>query len=134
MKHETKTVVKKNEHGLEYLSVRCHYEDEESNRSQDYIIKCTKHARRRLQQRALPANLLASALHYAETYYRQGLIFHVVPGKKELVGLNNKLADRIRNTVIVTNSDTSEVITVYRTESGPSHIKKKAKELSRNAA
>lgn len=134
MKHKTKTILQKNEEGNEYLSVRCLLQDEELDLTHEYTVRCTKHARRRLQQRALPPNLLGPAIHHAMTYYRQGLIFYVVPGKKELKDLNKNIADRIRNTVIVTCSETGDVITVYKTDQGPGHIKRKEKELKRYAA
>jgi len=95
-------------------------------------IQFTDHARKRMSQRGITRELIQQALDYGHVYHKQGYRFYVMRRKDVPKMWNPKHQDRLRNIAVVVKpvgDDTYTIITVYRSNEAPKHIRRKPKTL-----
>lgn len=131
---KTKATVQmaKGNHCFENLKLHCRSFVNDDSKCVSYALYCTRHARKRMQQRGLSTALVSLALDSSYCRMAQGLEFYVVPSQPALPGIDSRDIDRIRNTVIVLNPETAEIVTVYKNDRGMRHVNKKCKKLRRH--
>lgn len=97
----------------------------------EYNIQHTRHSHSRCVERNINDKDIQEALNYSEAFFKQGLIIHVVKDNLIPDNLSYKIANRIRNLVIIMSSDEPQIITCYRSSKALRRIKKKSNKLMR---
>lgn len=95
----------------------------------NYNFYHSKHSRRRSDQRGIKGDHINIALNYSESFFKQGLVFHVVKNNLIPDDLDPKMIKKIKNLVIVMAGDEARILTCYRSKNGMKHIKRKSSQL-----
>ncbi len=93
----------------------------------------TDHARRRMNQRGISANVVRLALQHGTCFHRQGYRFYVVRRKDVPDGISTRWQDRLCNLAVVVSrapDGGAVVVTAYRSDKAPGRIRRKPKRLS----
>ena len=97
----------------------------------EYNFQHSVHSNSRANERDIRDEDIQVALNYSETFFKQGLIFHVVKDKLIPNNLPPRVSSRIRNLVVVIAGDEGRVLTCYRSHKAFARIKRKPKRLAR---
>jgi hypothetical protein len=95
----------------------------------EYPVSHSLHSRYRADQRGISVEHIQEALNYSISYFKQGLIFHIVKNKLLPDKLNKEIRRKIKNLVIIIAGDSGTIITCYRSKNAMHDIKKKSKVL-----
>lgn len=101
-----------------------------------YPVLHSNHSSRRAAQRGINNEYIQVALSYSVSWFKQGLIFHVVLNKAIPKDIDPRIRKKIKNMVIIIAGDSNTIITCYRAKKAMHAIKKKSKVLKKytNAA
>lgn len=97
----------------------------------EYNIQHTFHSHARCVERNINDSDIQEALNYSESFFKQGLIIHVVKDRLIPESLNQNIVSRIRNLVIIVSGDEPQIVTCYRSANAFRRIKRKSNRLSR---
>ena len=89
----------------------------------------SNHSKKRANQRGINIKYIQLALLYCKSFFKQGLIFHVVQDKLIPKYINPNTIGKIRNLVIVIAGDSGTIITCYKSKHAMHNIKKKSEVL-----
>jgi len=82
-----------------------------------------------MSQRGITPEAIKTCIRYGEVIYKQSLKFFFIT-KKQMDQLPSKIRGKVKDLIVVTNSETDCVITCYRNANAPHRIKKKPKRLA----
>ena len=94
----------------------------------------TDHATKRCQQRGLSLHMLKVVLRYGRAFTKQGYTFYYCVTKQIPVPILKRIGKKINDLVIVTNEETSTVVTCYWSNQGMISIRKKPNYLRKSVA
>jgi len=104
----------------------------ENNQNQKifmFPVRHSKHSQRRANQRGVKISDIKIAMNFTKSFFKQGLIFHVVQKKLIPKDLSPRIVKKIKNLVIIVAGDSGTIITCYKSENGMRSIKRKSKIL-----
>lgn len=87
------------------------------------------HSKTRMSQRGISSEAIRACIHHGDVIHKQGMKFFFIP-KKQMDLIPYKLQGKIKDLIVVTNSEVDCVITCYRNANAPHRIKKKPKRLA----
>ncbi len=93
--------------------------------------KHSKHSRKRASQRSFNYNVLLYVLFLGTPFYRQGLTFYTVMENDFPDNLDHKIAEKIKNLIVVMGNDDHQIITCYYADNAVKHLKRKGKEYKK---
>jgi len=89
----------------------------------------SSHCNSRVSQRGISAAAVTTVISYGEIIHKQGLKFHFLTKAR-----CNKLdipIELVRDLMVITNLDRTEVVTCYKNPNAIHEVKKKSKRLGR---
>ena len=92
----------------------------------EYKISHSCHSYQRAKNRGLSTQDLWLAIDYGEMNQKQGLIFYLVLDKNLPSSMDTKTKEKINNMVVVTNGDSSQILTCYKSKFASRHIRRKS--------
>jgi hypothetical protein len=96
-----------------------------------FPLNFSTHSQKRTSQRGISREYIQIALNYCESFFKQGLIYHIVKDNQLPDTLNPHISEKIRNLVIVIANDSSDVVTCYKSNNAIKNIKRKTDYLLR---
>jgi len=96
-----------------------------------FVFNCSTHFLERRLQRSVNWESVQVALLNGESFYKQGLTFHVIGERKDYHALKPSQKTNCRNLVVVMNENDNLLLTVYRSKNPFKHVKKKSKKLKK---
>jgi hypothetical protein len=107
--------------------------NENSNKSSfNYQVSHTKHSKWRASQRGISDQDIQTALDSSQSFFKQGLVFHVVKDKLIPEHLSPETKKRIQNLVIIITGKSDQILTCYKNRNSMHRIKRKSETLSIN--
>jgi hypothetical protein len=97
----------------------------------EFITKHSKHSRKRASQRSFDYNILLNVLILGTPFFKQGMTFYTVMENDIPEGLNHKVAEKMRNLIVVTGRNDHQIITCYYSKNAVKHLRRKGKELKK---
>lgn len=109
-------------------------QDQELGKSEQFSMTMSHHSAERIEQRSISQRAIEIALLHGVVFFKQGLQFYVMGENNLPDNINPQVRKKCKNLILVISGDTSEIITTYRNKNPFRYVKKKSKQLSRNAA
>lgn len=97
-----------------------------------FSIHHSLHSFARANFRGINSLEIMHALEYGEITNKQGLFFYLVKMKNIPQSVDRRIAERINNLVVVTNSIGDTIITCYKSKDASKYLRKKSKMLCKN--
>ncbi|MEA1875385.1 MAG: hypothetical protein U9N86_00840, partial [Bacteroidota bacterium] len=97
------------------------YNKNQPNQS-DYPVSHSRHSHKRASQRAITDEDIQFALDASQSFFKQGLIFHVVKDKLISDKISESMKKRIQHMVIVIAGDSNQILTCYKSRKAMHHI------------
>jgi hypothetical protein len=92
-------------------------------------IEFSNHCKLRIAQRGISKEAIITVLDFGEIIHKQGLKFHYLPKAKcKKLEIPENL---VKDLMVITNSNKTEVVTCYKNPKAVHQVKKKSKRLSK---
>lgn len=92
-------------------------------------IQLSNHCNSRISQRGISDEAINLVIHYGDIIHKQGLKFHFLT-KSRCHKLDIQI-ELVRDLMVITNLDRTEVVTCYKNPNAIHEVKKKSKRLCR---
>jgi len=89
----------------------------------------SNHSEVRADQRGIKKTSIQVAMNYCTSFFKQGLIFHVVKNSLIPESLDPNIRKSIMNLVIIIAGDSGTILTCYKEKNAMRQIRKKSKVL-----
>ena len=96
-----------------------------------FPVTHSEHSKRRANQWAISEAHIQAALNFSESFFKQGMIFHVVKSKLFPDNFDPDLRKKIENLVVVIAGDSDTIITCYKSRNAFQDIRKKRDQLKK---
>lgn len=103
----------------------------DDNKEYEFITKHSKHSRKRASQRSFDYNTLLNVIILGTPFFKQGMTFYTVMENDIPEGFNHKVAEKMRNLIVVTGRNDHQIITCYYSKNAVKHLRRKGKELKK---